>query len=209
MKIALVAATGKIGSHIARRALQRGHSVTAIVRSARELPPELAGARLVVAPIDDAAALAAAARGHDVLASAFGSAHGGPIAAAAPRVIAAARAAGVKRVLWVGGAGNLQIAPGQLLRDAPAFPAAYLPYALAHGEALAALRAADDLDWTFYAPAAEIGPGEALGTFRTGRDALIADASGRSRISYPDYAQAFVDEIETPRYVKQIATAAY
>ena len=209
MKIALVAATGKIGSHIAQRALKRGHAVTAIVRSARELPPELAGARLVVAPIEDAAALADAVRGHDVLVSAFGSPEGAPIAAAAPRIVAAARAAGVKRVLWVGGAGNLLIGPGKLLRDAPAFPAAYLPYALAHGEALDALRAADDLDWTFYAPAAEIGPGDAIGTFRTGKDALIAEAGGRSRISYPDYAQAFVDEIESPRYVKQVATAAY
>jgi len=46
MKIALVAATGNIGRHIAARALQRHHQVTAIARSARTLGPELAGGPL-------------------------------------------------------------------------------------------------------------------------------------------------------------------
>jgi len=211
MKIALVAATGNIGRHIAARALQRGHQVTAIARSARALSPELAGARLAVAALDDSAALAAAVRGHDVLASAYGpgAADANTIVAATGELIAAARAAGVRRLVVVGGAGSLEVAPGVQLVDTPTFPAAYKPYAIAHREALALLRAATDLDWTFYAPAAEIGPGEAIGQFRTGTTTLIASADGHSRISYLDYAQAFVDELETPRSVKQIATVAY
>jgi putative NADH-flavin reductase len=211
MKIALVAATGNIGRHIAARALQRGHQVTAIVRSARTLSPELAGAKLAVAALDDADTLAAAVRGHDVLASAYGpgAADAGTIVAATRQLIDAARASGVRRLIVVGGAGSLEVAPGVQLVDAPTFPAPYKPYALAHREALGLLRAATDLDWTFYAPAAEIGPGEAVGTFRTGVAALIVGSDGHSRISYPDYAQAFVDEIETPRFTKQIATVAY
>jgi len=211
MKIALVAATGNIGRHIAARALQRGHQVTAIARSTRTLNPELAGAQLAVAALGDTTALAAAVKGHDVLASAFGpgAADAGEIVTATRHLIAAARAAGVKRLVVVGGAGSLEVAPGVQLVDAPTFPAAYKAYGLAHREALGLLRAATDLEWTFYAPAAEIGPGEAIGAFRTGTKTLIAGADGRSRISYPDYAQAFVDEIETPRFAKQVATVAY
>ncbi|WP_242112867.1 NAD(P)-dependent oxidoreductase [Luteimonas aquatica] len=212
MQIALVGATGKIGRQIARTALDRGHAVTAIVRSDAALPAELDGARIVVAGLDDGQALAAAARGHDVLASAYGPAPGTPadsVATVAGTLIAAARAAGIRRLVAVGGAGSLEVAPGLQLVDTPDFPEAYKPYALAHREALKVFQAADDLDWTFYSPAAEIGPGEARGTFRTAARTLLADAQGHSRISYPDYAAAFVDEIERPQFVRQIATVAY
>jgi len=211
MKIALVAATGNIGRHIAARALQRHHQVTAIARSARTLGPELAGAKLAVAALDDSAALAEVVRGHDVLASAYGpgAADASTIVEATRHLISAARASGVRRVVVVGGAGSLKVAPDVQLVDTPTFPAPYKPYALAHREALGLLLAATDLDWTFYAPAAQIGPGEALGTFRTGAVNLIVGSDGHSRISYPDYAQAFVDEIEAPRFTKQVATVAY
>lgn len=156
-------------------------------------------------------ALAAAAKGNDILASAFG-----PIPDAistvpevARALVAGARAAGIKRVIVVGGAGSLEVSPGVQLVDTPNFPDVYKPSALAHREALAVLREAEDLDWTFFAPAAEIGPGEKTGKFRVGARNLISKASGRSQISYGDYADAFVSEIETGRYVKEIATAAY
>lgn len=211
MKIALVAATGKIGRQIARTALDRGHAVTAVARRDGALPEELAGARAVVAALDDPPALAAAVRGHDVLASAFGP--DGPDVAALARtaaaLVAAARAAGIRRLIVVGGAGSLEVAPGVQLVDTPGFPDAYRPAALAHREALAVYRAAPDLDWTFYAPAAEIGPGPRLGHYRSQARTLLVDEAGRSRIAYPDYADAFVDEIEHPRYLREIATAAY
>lgn len=211
MKIALVAATGKIGRHIAQEAIQRGHEVTAILRSEKVLPPELSGVRTTVAQLDDHAALVSAIRGHDVLASAFGPSgtHYSAIVDTARHLVAAARAAGIRRLIVVGGAGSLEIAPGMQLVDTPDFPAPYKPYALAHREALAVLKAAADLDWTFFAPAAEIGPGDKRGVFRTGAKTLIATADGRSEISYADYADAFVSEIEQPRFVRQIATAAY
>jgi putative NADH-flavin reductase len=211
MKIALVAATGKIGRHIAQAALARGHELTAIVRSDANLPAELAGARIVVASLDKPDALAAAVRGHDVLASAFGPAPGdyAALTTTAKTLVAVARASGVKRLIVVGGAGSLEVAPGLQLVDTPEFPAAYKPYALAHRDGLSVFRAAPDLDWTFYAPAAEIGPGEKRGGYRTQATHFLADASGHSRISYPDYADAFVDEIERSNFVRQVATVAY
>lgn len=211
MKIALVAATGNIGSHIARQAVQRGHAVTAILRSDKPLPEQLNGVQAAVTRLDDHTALVAAIRNHDVLASAFGpgAADCHAIVDTARALVAAARAAGIRRVIVVGGAGSLAVAPGLQLVDTPEFPAAYKPYALAHREALSVLQAADDLDWTFFAPAAEIGPGKRRGEFRTGAQALIVSAEGRSEISYADYADAFVAEIEQPKFIKEIATAAY
>jgi len=211
MKIALVAATGNIGRHIAQQALQRGHAVTAIVRSAKPLPAELEGASTAQASLGDQAALVAAIRGHDVLASAFGpgAENAQTIVDAARALVAAARAAGIRRLVVVGGAGSLEVAPGTQLVDTPNFPAAYKPYALAHREALAVFKAADDLEWTFFAPAAEIGPGAARGSFRTGARSLITGSDGHSAISYADYAAAFVAELEQPQFVRQVATAAY
>lgn len=211
MKIALVAATGKIGRQIAQQAIARGHEVTAVVRRDTDLPPELAGARLVIAPLDDHDALVAAIRGNDVLASAYGPAPGAEatLSGIADGLIAAARDAGIRRLIVVGGAGSLEVAPGVQLVDTPDFPAAYKPVALAHRDALKRYRTADDLDWTFYSPAAQIGPGEKRGVFRSQANAFLADADGNSAISYADYADAFVGEIEQPQYPKNIATVAY
>jgi len=115
----------------------------------------------------------------------------------------------VPRFIMVGGAGSLEVAPGVQLVDTEGFPDAYKPVALAARETLKQLRAVDDLDWTFYSPAAEIGPGPQRGGFRTQAKNFLVGADGHSRISYPDYADAFINEIETPQYVRQIATVAY
>lgn len=210
MKIALIAATGKIGRQIAQQAIARGHEVTAIVRRDTDLPPELAGAHLVIAPLDDHDALVAAIQGNDVLASAYGPAPGAEatLSEVADDLIAAALEAGIRRLVVVGGAGSLEVAPGVQLVDTPNFPAAYKAVALAHRDALKRYQTAD-LDWTFYSPAAEIGPGEKRGVFRSQANAFLANAEGKSAISYADYADAFVDEIEQPKYPKNIATVAY
>ena len=212
MKIALVGATGNIGRQIARHALANGHQVTAIVRSEKQLPAELDGAALAVAPLDDSAALAAVIAGHDVLASAYGPRPGddiGQIAVVAGQLLDAARLAGVPRLVVVGGAGSLEVAPGVQLVDTPDFPAAYKPYALAAREALKQLQAVQDIDWTFFSPAAEIGPGEERGQYRVQAKAFLADADGHSRISYADYGAAFVQELETHAHPREIITAAY
>lgn len=170
MKIALVGITGKIGSQIALEAKKRGHVVTGISRRAAPVLGELASLSIVIADILDQRALAAAVKGHDILASAFGPSPDAisTLPEAARALMAAARAASIKRVIVVGGAGSLEVSPGVQLVDKAGFPDMYKPYALAHREALAVLREAKDLDWTFFAPAAEIGPGEKKSRFRVG-----------------------------------------
>ncbi|RDU96983.1 NAD(P)-dependent oxidoreductase [Trinickia dinghuensis] len=210
LKIALFGATGMIGSRIAAEALARGHEVTAIVRRPKAVDglPEL---KVIAGDLFDAAASAAQIAGFDVIASAYGPAHddASKVIEATRSLVGLARAAGVKRLVAVGGAGSLEVAPGKQLVDTEGFPDAYKAVALAHREALGVYRTVDDLDWTFFSPAAMIAPGTKTGTFRTGADSLIVDASGNSKISAEDYAAAFVDEIEQGRFVRRIATVAY
>lgn len=210
MKIAIVAATGNIGRNIVQQALQKGHEVTAIVRRDKDLPAELNGAKVVVAALEKAS-LAKLLRGQDAVISAYGPAPEATAALSdtARTLIDAVREAGLRRLVVVGGAGSLEVAPGVQLVDIPEFPAAYKTVALAHRDALAIYRAASDIDWTFFSPAAEIGPGETRGHYRTGEKKLLVDGEGRSRISYGDYAAAVVAEVEQPRYVQTIATASY
>lgn len=214
MKIALVGATGKIGQEIGKEILQHQHSLTALTRSDKPLPTELASAQQKVVDILDVAALTEAVRGHDVIASAFGPVMDNPaaigqVADVARALIAAARAAGIKRVVVIGGAGSLEVAPGVQLVDIPEFPAIYKPVALAHREAFNVFRSVTDLDWTFFSPAAMISPGEKKGNYRVGEGKLLADAAGNSAISYGDYAEAFLAELEQGAHRKAIITVAY
>ena len=216
LKIALFGATGMIGSRIAAEAAARGHQVTALSRDpsrgaqgvAKTARDNLKAAK---ADLFDAASIAAALAGQDVVASAYAPPQDDAlkIVDASKARVAGARAAGIKRLVVVGGAGSLEVAPGKQLVDAEGFPDAYKTIALAHREAFAFYRTVTDLDWTFYAPAAMIAPGTKTGKFRTGAGALITDASGNSAISAEDYAVAFVDEIEQAHFVRQIATVAY
>jgi len=215
LKIALFGATGMVGSRIAAEAARRGHKVSALVRQPERVAAAsgLAGPNILPAKADllDAASVGAAVRGHDVVASAYAPPKDqlGDLLLASRALVEGVRAAGLRRLVVVGGAGSLEVAPGKQLVDTDGFPEAYKAIALAHREAFDYYRTVTDIDWTFFAPAAIIAPGERTGTFRTGAHTLIADANGESRISAEDYAIAFVDELEQGRFIHQIATVAY
>ena len=113
-------------------------------------------------------------------------------------------------LLVVGGAGTLEVAPGVRLMDAPGFPDAYRAEAQEGADSLAVLRAEGrGVDWTFMSPAAEIHPGERTGRYRTTGDEFLADAGGRSTITYEDYAVALLDELERPRHAGRRFGVAY
>ncbi|ODV40681.1 3-beta hydroxysteroid dehydrogenase [Cupriavidus sp. UYMMa02A] len=203
MNIAIIGATGRVGTRLIDEALRRGHRVTALARSATGLPAREGLARRDV-DATDSAALTAALTGHDVVISTARFAQ-----LQAPQVVAPVKAAGVPRLLVVGGAGSLFVAPGTQLVDTPGFPDAYKSEALAGRDFLDALRAEPDLDWTFLSPSALFEPGERTGKYRAGQDELLADATGKSWISMEDYAIAMLDEIEKPAHPRQRFTVGY
>lgn len=213
MNIAVIGAGGQIGSVIVTEALSRGHSVTAVVRDPSKITRTDANLRVVAGDVTDVNSIAAAVAGHDAVISAIGPNHAignnDILRESAHNLIAGLKQAGVKRLLVVGGAGSLYVAPGVQLYDTPDFPEAWRAGAKKHGEALEVYRAEQELEWTFFSPAAVIQPGERTGKFRLGGDSVLADENGNSVISIADYAIAAIDELETPKHIRQRFTIAY
>jgi uncharacterized protein len=197
MKIALVGSTGRVGRHVAREALDRGHAVHCLLRAQVDL--------------FDPDALAQALHGQKVLISAYGAPADAPqlLVTTSASLVHAVRKAGVGRLITVGGAGGLAVGLGNTrLADQPGFPAALLPKVKAHEDAVAVL-AASELDWTCVAPAAQIMQGERTGRYRLAVGALVCDTQGRSTISYADFACALVDELEAARHPGRLVGTGY
>ncbi|MBB5389955.1 MULTISPECIES: NAD(P)-dependent oxidoreductase [unclassified Herbaspirillum] len=203
MNIAIIGATGNVGSRILEEALRRGHSVIAIARDASKIAAR-ASVTARSADVKDTAALAAAIQGADVVVSS-----GRFASFKAADLLPPVKQAGVKRIAVVGGAGSLEIAPGKALIDTPEFPAEYKPEASAGRDFLNDLRKEQDIAWTFLSPSALFVPGERTGKFRLGQDQLLVAADGKSSISYEDFAIALLDELEQPKHVRARFTVGY
>src|SRR5512132_3018347 len=161
MKIVLFGATGNVGRRIAAEAVRRGHEVVGVVRDPEAVQSPDPRVTLVRGDATDADSVARVVRGADAVVSAISprpNARGrsAPSLAAASRaLIAGAKQAGVKRLVVVGGAGSLEVAPGVRLMDAPGFPDAYKGEAREGAESLDVFRAEGaGLDWTYQSPAA-------------------------------------------------------
>lgn len=212
MNIALIGASGFIGSALRKEALARGHTVTALVSNPARLEAA-AGLTVVKTDVLDTAALAQALAGHDLVISAFsGHAHAdvrGYYMNGIRSIIAAVKQAKLPRLLVVGGAGSLEVAPGKQLVDSPGFPAEWKGTAEGARDALNLLRTETALDWTMLSPSAHIHPGERTGKFRLGTDQLLVDAEGNSHVSLEDYAVAMLDEAEKPQHRRSRFTVGY
>ncbi|MBN9454981.1 MAG: NAD(P)-dependent oxidoreductase [Bosea sp.] len=203
MKVALIGASGFIGSRLLAELTARGHAVTAIVRNPEKVAA-LPDVTAVKGDVFDEAGLARLLAGHDAAISAV------HFTASDPQILlAAVKQSDVKRYLVVGGAGSLEVAPGVRLFDTPEFPAAYLDEARKGGVFLDLLKQEQGLDWTFLSPSALIRPGERTGEFRLGTDQILVDAKGNSSISAEDYAIALVDELERPAHSRRRFTVGY
>jgi putative NADH-flavin reductase len=212
MNIALIGASGFVGSALLTEALSRGHQVTALVQNPARIAaqPQLA---VVAVDVNDTAALAAQLAGRDAAISAF-SGHAqadtlGYYVKGMRSVVAAAKQAGLPRLLVVGGAASLEVAPGRILLDTPEFPAAYKATAQGARDALLMLREETALNWTMLSPSAVLAPGPRTGRFRLGGEQLLVDADGKSHISVADYAVAMLDELEKPAHPRQRFTVGY
>jgi putative NADH-flavin reductase len=209
MHITLYGATGNAGSRILTEALNRGHQVTAIVRDPAKLTPR-PGLTVIAGDHSTVSAIVTQIQGSDAVVSALGPGPDNPaqLVSLIDPLIAAVQQNGSPRLLVVGGAGSLNVAPGVSLIDSGYLPAEWLGIAKAHAEVLDHLRASD-IDWTSFCPASFFEPGERTGKFRLGADDLVSDANHQSRISMEDYAIALVDELEKPQHIRARFTIGY
>lgn len=209
MKVVLFGASGMIGSRILHELVSRHHQVTAVARNPERIA-SAPGVAAVAGDVTDPDSVASAAQGAEAAISAFAPPPSDPdsVLAATRSLLSGLKKAGVQRLIMVGGAGSLEVAPGLQLVDAPNFPEAWKAVALAHRKVLPLLRESN-LDWTYQSPAAFIQPGERTGKARVGGTKLVTDEKGESRISAEDFAVVLVDELESSQHLRQQFTAAY
>ncbi len=216
MKIALIGATGFVGNGILNELLQRGHQVTAITRHAAKLT-EAENLKAVAANVLDEEEIINALKGNDAVISAYNAGWTNPnlyieFIAGSKAIQNAVKKSGIKRLIVVGGAGSLFIAPGQQIVDTDSFPKEWKPGALAARDYLNILKEENELDWTFVSPAIEMHQGTSgtrLGTYRTGLDSPVFDKDMRSIISVEDLSLAIADELEKPQHIRKRFTVAY
>lgn len=214
-KVAVIGATGFVGTQIVNELSNRGYEVEAIVRDASKVQQnESVIAKSV--DVNNVDELAEALKGSDAVISAFNAGWTNPnlyddFLNGSVNIEKAVEKSGVKRFITVGGAGSLYI-DGKQLVDGPDFPAEIKPGATAARDYLNKIKENNTLDWTFFSPAIEMHQGTAgvrSGKYRTALENPVFDENGRSVLSVEDVAVALVDELEQNNHVRERFTAAY
>lgn len=216
MKVTLIGASGFVGTSILHELTQRGHQVTAVVRDPKKIK-NAENITVVAANVLDNHEVSDALKGQDAVISAYNAGWTNPnlyneFIAGSKAIQAAVKKAGIQRLIVVGGAGSLFIAPNQQLVDTKDFPEDWKPGALAARDYLNFLKEEKELNWTFLSPAIEMHPGTSgtrRGVYRTGLENPVFDTDNRSVISVEDIAAAVVDELEIPKHIRQRFTVAY
>jgi prolipoprotein diacylglyceryl transferase len=212
MRIVVFGAGGRVGTRTVAEALARGHDVTAVVRDPAAHDLDRDGLSVVAGDATDPSSVAEVAAGHDLAISTVGTGFGKTpetLPAAARGLLEGLSRAGVARLIVLGGAGSLEVAPGVRVLDTEGFREEWKPDALAQAESLDIYRSATtDVDWTYVSPAALLEPGERTGEYRTGDDRLLVDDEGKSAISMEDFAVALLDEAESADHVRRRFTVA-
>lgn len=213
MKIALIGATGFVGSSLLNELATRGHQITAIARN----PLADEKANWVKADITDVSELAKILKGHDAVISAYNPGWTNPniyadFISGSKAIQQAVKDSGIKRYITIGGGGSLFVAPGVQAVDTPDFPKEYYPGATAARDYLNFIREEKELDWAFFSPAFEMHAGITTGRtgkYRLGLENPVFDADNRSILSVEDLAVVIADEAENPKHHQQRFTAAY
>src|SRR3984893_4829523 len=207
MDVVLYGATGNSGQRILKELTNRGYHVTAVARDTSKIPSTV---KAVKDDLSSVEAIASTIGGADVVVSAYAPPQDNTDAllGVTERQIAAVKKAGVSRLIVVGGAGLLEVAPGVSLIVSGYLPEAFLPIAKSHEKALGILKGSD-VNWTYFSPAGFFEPGQRTGKYRLGTTNLITNEKGDSRISFEDYAVALADEIEKPAHERGQLSIGY
>ena len=217
MKIALIGASGFVGTALLNEALERGHEGIAIARNPEKIEAKSSSFTAIKADAYNASELATAIAGSDIVVSAFNAGWTNPdlyndFLRGSEAIQEGTKKAGVPRLLVIGGAGSLEIAAGLQLVDTPQFPAEYKAGATAARDYLDILKKETELDWTFFSPAIEMHHGITTGRtgqYRLGTDNPVFNEEKRSILSVEDLAIAVIDEVEKRQFSKKRFTAAY
>ena len=214
-KIVLIGASGFVGSAVLKEALDRGLNVTAVVRYPEKITIVHKNLVKTEGDVSFSDTVAEVSKGADAVISAYNPGWQNPDIAKETTLVYKAilegiRKSGVKRFLVVGGAASLFISPGIRLIDAGVIPESFQPAVRALADVyLIDLMSEKSIDWVFFSPAGILEPGLRTGKFRLGKDDLIVNEKGESKISVQDYAVAMIDELEKPAHHRERFTIGY
>lgn len=202
MKIAVIAANGRLGSLIVKEAVERGNDVTAIARDVNKTVAKKFLKRDILDLTENDV------KDFDVVITAFGAWTEDtlPLHKTTVEHLANILANKNTRFLVVGGAGSLYTDESLTtqLFTTPDFPADYYPIASNQAKGLDVLRKRKDVKWTYISPAAEfVYDAERKGEYQLAGEVFTVNAKGESKISYADYAIAMVDEAEKGNHINQ------
>lgn len=198
MKIAVIGATGMVGSRTVAEAASRGHQVDAYSRKGTAVEGASSSQAL---DLSDAQAARAVIDAHD--ATVVTVVNRGDAQANVENHRGLIQAAPTGRFIVVGGAGGLQADENTLLKDTPDFPAEIYAEANSFVDVLNLYRASEGLVWTVLAPAPVLQPGERTGQYKT-----ELDVPAGMTVSAEDFAVALVDEAESGAHRNQRFTVA-
>lgn len=213
MKIAIIGATGFVGSAILNELADRKHEISAIARN----PKDTTNATWIAADVFNVDALAEALKGHDVVVNAFNPGWTNPniyddFLNGSKAIKEAVKKSGVKRFITIGGAGSLFVAPDLQAVDTPDFPKEIFNGANAARNYLNIIKEEKDLDWAFFSPAFEMHAGTKTGRtgkYRLGLENPVFNDEQRSILSVEDLAVVIADEVENPKHHQVRFTAGY
>jgi len=213
MKIAIIGATGFVGSAILNELANRNHDITAIARN----PKDTSNAKWIAVDILNVDELAEAVKVNDVVINAFNPGWENPniyddFIAGSKAIQEAVKKSGVKRFITIGGGGSLFVAPGLQAVDTPDFPKDFYAGATAARDYLNIIKEEKDLDWAFFSPAFEMHAGTTTGRtgkYRLGLENPVFNEEQRSILSVEDLAVVIADETETPKHHQVRFTAGY
>lgn len=202
MKIALVAANGRVAGKVIEEAISRGFDVTAFGRRENNTKAQdYVQKDLFDLTADDL-------KGFDAVVDAFGAWTEDTLEqhSTSLKHLCDILSGTDTRLLVVGGAGSLYVNPEHTacVSDGPDFPDMFKPLALAMAKALGELRERNDVKWTYISPAGDFqADGERSGKYILGGEELTLNSRNESIISYADYAIAMIDEIEKGDHIQQ------
>ena len=213
MKIAIIGATGFVGSAILNELSERKHDITAIARN----PKDTKNVNWISTDIFNVDELAAILKGNDIVISAYNAGWTNPdiyddFIAGSKAIQEAVKKSEVKRFIVIGGGGSLFVASDLQAVDTPDFPKEYYIAATAARDYLNIIKEEKELDWAFFSPAFEMHAGTTTGRtgkYRLGLENPVFNDEQRSILSVEDLAVVIADETETPKHHQVRFTAGY
>lgn len=215
MKIAVIGATGFVGSRITTELVNRDIEVIGISR--KEKASDNANLKYIATDVTNVQKLADNLKGCDVVVSAFSPDAANPnllidFVNGSKAIQQAVKDSGVKRFIIIGGAGSLLTESGKQIIDTLPQELPFIPKSKATRDYFEIIKEEKDLDWAYFSPALEMNPGVKIGRtgkYRLGTDYPIFDQDGKNILSSEDLAVVIADEIENPKHHQMRFTAAY